>query len=1069
MIYSDQPKPEGVDSLEAISSYDNTLNNIQQAHDEITVQQKELEDRNKLTGERKTEIGFMANVWGYQEAKTIVKDITEGTQTSWWTTPLGSWNNKVDESLTMEDKISQIKTAGIDSTQWEELVSASNQQDLDKRISRNLEYTQAIKDFDNMPFSQQLGYSLLPSLLDPASWAVGFGLGKVFKTANMASKFSGMSQGVLKTMEGGALVGGAVGASEYLIQQENSAVYDERVKDAMLFGSALGMAIPLLPATFMGIGSATSQALNSRGVQNTLASTGVKDFVQKHLTLNPMDGVLTSKTATEEMKEFVRRSDTPLFVNRDSKGNAIPTGETAMGDRGALVDGNMNKIYEAQLEAAKRDGKSLTEIDRQHHEEFGLEVNKGRQAVGKDLATMTQVEREALFVKETGVNIPIDKKTGKSKLPDDFYSVIENAVLRDKLASGVLKVPPHLQYISDFFTTFAKEGTTHGVGGIAGKEGGLYLPRGMNRDYMLGLGQPQAIKQISEMLHADAFNKSLLASGEVTTKDLTKIAEGIYKKALDTDMRHRYLEEGVQKGTRSSRLRSLRMDTSLYPDMFNKSLQQSLYEYADNLGGKIAAKKHFGMTGGKSGNYKLELDSFKAKWAKEGASKKDIDNMEAIMETVLGTRKYQSDPNSLDNWAARMSKKSAGAMYNAGFSRYTLAEIGSVISKNGLINTINAFVPAHKQMIKVIRGMAKDDPILRLFVDIGLSGQHLKGVNYGRFEGMELSHNIGTGERVLDDLNHLGRKVSFFAQLQDTIDFIAGGAHLNELMTMAKDVKKMTPQQTSKFFRYGLTAKDIEAIGKENILFHTDGKTVKDYNIYNWTDKELAKKFHYSIQHAVKDTVVRTDGTRVHRFMSDNNSPLKQLLLQYTQFPAAAFERLLLNMDETSARTATGIITSTAIMYGMDSLADEALVRIGVKDKPMSVEDGIMKAILRTPFAGIVPSIYDGLAGSFGLVSSNGYQPKSGTLTAGAGISTVAREAKYIGLTLHDLFQGDYKKALEDASHGVPIMNAWTGVNVAYKSLTGQQMKERPVLGNPYTGLNDTKDEGLLRILNKGN
>ena len=218
---------------------------------------------------------------------------------------------------------------------------------------------------------------------------------------------------------------------------------------------------------------------------------------------------------------------------------------------------------------------------------------------------------------------------------------------------------------------------------------------------------------------------------------------------------------------------------------------------------------------------------------------------------------------------------------------------------------------------------------------------------------------------------------------------------------------------------------------------------IKDWNFLNWKDKNLARDVQNSLQAAVHDTIVRTDGTRVHRWQSDVDSPIKQMFLQYTQFPMAAYERLTANLDEMSARTAVGAIAAMGISYAAQDLMDAALVQAGVKDKRASEEDLAIKAFTKTQFSTIFPTIYDYIATMTGMKTTSGYQPTQGGLPSSAGVSTINKLLKLASSSPEDFLEGDYKKATADLAGVLPILNSLPLLNIAFKSLTGQTTREQ--------------------------
>ena len=674
-----------------------------------------------------------------------------------------------------------------------------------------------------------------------------------------------------------------------------------------------------------------------------------------------------------------------------------------------------------QLESAIEEAKNLkTPIDKIHKQ-----ANTRLSEIDKQIKELT----ETIATTKTKVDTP-----------EDFYQVIKSGI--GKEIKHLYPTPTHLKFIDDAYKTVRELADDAKLKGVAGKDDFGYHHIKYNLGNMMSDGHPVAISKINEMLLDTPLARDMLAKGEATLDDFAKEAERLFSVAQNQDLNHKYLGKGSGGSTSATKFRRLSMNTRLYPEYFSENIALTMTEYMDNMVGKLAAKKFFNLESDSSGSIKNSIDSFLREQAKAGASKADLDNAQAIIETVLGTRRMQKDPHKIDNFVGRISRKTAGALYNAGFSKYTLAEIGSVIGKFGLINTLQNFVPAHKMMLESISKMQPDNPNIKYFTNMGLAGQVIKAVQHDRFDAGEIVPYVGKGEQVLDDINHLGRKVSFFNHLQDTVDFMAGGAYLTHLMDIVESGRAMSKAESEMLSRYGIKANDIKKMKNENIIYHPDSKVVKDYNFYEWNDKDLGNKVLNSLQAAVKDTIVRTDGTRIHRYQSEVNGIFKPLFFQFSQFPVAAFERMLLNTNEVTARSAVGIGASATIMYGMLELEDAALVAAGVKDRRMSNDDLMLKALLRTPQAGLAQSVWDIPATAIGLTTSSGYQGQA-KFPVGAGAQALGNTFTGTIEGTKAFLEGDFEKGVKMYGKSTPIVNSLSGLNIFWKSMTGQTTKER--------------------------
>lgn len=1043
--------------------------------EELGKQQKELENKkiqsqNSVSFGTKMDAALTDNLFGYISAKEGINSI--------FSSDINTDSTIQQTPITPEDKNSILKGAMVKPEDINDFDSVITTEQLYKDLGRYTNKKAAEDTLNSLPLSENLAFSMAASVVDPMSWAMGFGIGKVFKGVELATKFTGASALAFKALENGATVGGSVGVSEFLLQKENRVIEPERLRDTIAFSAGLGAGIALLPSAIVGSAGLASQATQSHGVQ--MALTPVNDFIRSHLVLNPMDQILNSKTMPQWGKDIINTVDVPVFNYKDVNGNIITRdSENAMGYKRSL-EGQLYTAKREQIRQAKEQGIPLDELDKQHSVEYKQFETKIQDEVDRQYITKSTAELQTIYETETGVLLR--SKKGKPVIPDDYYNVITNSFKRE-LESNTpvdLVVPKHLQYIHDFYKTFAEEGTKNKLAGLANKSSFGYSPRSYDIEAMNQDARTLVVSRFEEMLKANKLVQAdlLTATPLKRTKieeDIRSTAEYLVQKAKDTDLRARYLDQGSPNNgsTRSTMLRQMKLDTSLYPQYFSKSVVGDLVSYHDNMGGRLATKKFLGLQTDGAGTIVSKLKGLQEKAINEGASKADIKNLEALVETVLGTRKITNDPHSDMNLVSRLGRKFASAMYSAGFSMYSLGEVGSVIAKNGLVNTIKEFIPAHQHTLNMIKGLDKEDPMIKYFNDVGLAGMVLRDSKNNRFETGDLVHFMSKGEKVLDSVNQFGRKISFFDHVQDTLDFMAGGAFLNDIRTLSTKLSTggaLSPQELSKFSRYGITEQDIKKFNTQNIQYYPNSNVVKDYNFYSWRDTDLSKRMLQAMQNNVSETIVRTDGTRIHRWQSEVDG-LKPLLLQYTQFPAAAYERLVLNMEEQTARTVSGAIAAMGISYAMLDLQDAALVQAGVKDVRTAPSDMAAKAFMKTQFSTILPNLWDMAAGLGGFTTSSGFTPNKGSLPSSPAITTAN---KVISKTVEIpklIADGDYEKAFANVGSNAPILNALPFIKAGFKALTNQKEVERgsgQILGTPSKDflmgrIEDTATHKLLK------
>lgn len=633
----------------------------------------------------------------------------------------------------------------------------------------------------------------------------------------------------------------------------------------------------------------------------------------------------------------------------------------------------------------------------------------------------------------------------REDLPKDLYDVVTAHIKKNKFDDDTFVVPQHLQYIQDFYSKFGEDATKYGLRGIAGKDSRGYGHVKWNTDYILANPQ-RAREQMKEMLLDDELTKAMLARNEVTVDEVTEIADNMVSAIEHKDYIRSFIDgsKGVSS-TSAVKQRVLRANTALHPEMLVNDISVIGYEYADRIGGRLALKKTYGLDADHNKTLAENINDYLDKAVKDsqarGFSKKqiekDVANARAVFETIQGSRKYNKDPDALVNKTVRMLKKGSGALFNAGFVKYAVVEPTVAIFRYGMKPVLDNYIPAIKMAKEQISNAAPTDPILKLYRQAGLSIQMQRGAKYDKYDNFEVVPSTGKVEMFLDKASHYGRKYSGFNYVNDVNDFIAGGAALHELQTVMRRPTDLTAGEASRMAKYGLSSDDLAKISRENLIVENTGN-VKDWNIDNWSDKELAARFVRYLGRATRDTIMRADGTRVHRWQSDVNNPISTLALQFTQMPTALYERLLLPLgDELSTRTFVGTFTAIGTMYTMLELEDMAMVKAGAKDERDTHEQLLVRAITRTPMAGIIPNFIDtGLMLTGNSPLGNSYTPRGDLMSTfgGAGYSTGNRVFKALQ-GLGDGFSGT------DASNMlklVPIINSLPVFNVGMKSLEHQ-------------------------------
>ena len=915
------------------------------------------------------------------------------------------------------------KTKDISIEDRIELYDVKNPRLLDQRMANQARYHRDIKILDDAG-AGGIALELGASLFDPVSWVVGGGVFKGFKLAETALNVQGKALTALQLAGSSVAAASAGGVSEALIQSSSDINDNERLNNVIGYSAALGLGIPAVLNTLKGM-------KNSKGNHSAVANALSEGTTNKSWTARfavSTSEQLRAGGTSDFARDLGDKAVTPAKAFKDTEGNFIvKSDDTAMDVRQEVVEASviqMEKNVHLRAKENKVDTATQAKMDGELWNKF---TNQVEQDVRSRMGKMSDEEIFGIYEKQTG------KKVDEST--EDLFDVVGSTLSREGFDSGKYLAPKDLGYVSKFYGDFGTRATKIELGGISGKDSRGYGHIKYNQQFILS-DVAGAISKFRDMLNADNINKSLIAKGELSEEEIGAMAERLVEKALDRDMSNRYLSKGTGGATSATKRRKLRLDRSLHADMFVNDISIIASEYADNIGGKIAMKEVYGLQADKSGSilgamedvYKKIIKEGRANNATERAIKRDVENTKAIFETVLGTRKFAKEGGA--QTVGRLGKKASNALYSAGFVLYGLVEPWVSVARHGLGNTISATIPAFKQMKELTKNVKPNDPLVKMLEHAGVAGQTMRGIKYDRYDNHEIAPTSGRAEMFLDKASHYSRKYSGFNYVNDISDILAGGAAMSDLFRIAASKGKskgVAKADASKLARYGIFTKDLDAIHTEKAIIRDKVGKVTDYNFPEWRNQDLAKSVQRYLQRAVTDTIMRSDGTRVHRWQSDVNNPLLNLGLQYTQMPTALYERLIYNgFDEINARTAVGIIGSMASMYMILSLENEVSRTLGGK---VQTEDELLtKAITRIPFVGILPNVYDYAAILTGNENSGGFMGRDVSQFGGAGMGV----ANKVFRAVQGLGDGLDDKDVKNFMKLAPIINSMPLVKSAF-------------------------------------
>lgn len=863
------------------------------------------------------------------------------------------------------------------------------------------------------------------SIFDPSSWAIGGFVGKAFQGIYVGAKVGKYTLLGLRGAEGSTTAGLINYATEKANQEAAGVRDDEKLLQLTSYGAAFGLALPVLPTAITQISQGAYRSRGAQIAKEYMQTNPVTSSLRKYLSLGA--GEQTKWQSTNPLVQEYSWAIAPSTgIRRASDGTPMIQKTTAMDLKAKYAERPFKEALEGLDTRSKQYGsgaKAWAEASKRDGDEFRRIVGEAEQEYGATIGQLSPPERIAQYKRATGIdelpeeasrrvdlnkvqerldellkirasvsgtNTPRAMKAGLSKKintakkkieelkakplqePDDLFNVLRADLHKQAVAVGKFKIPEGLEYVGKFFKAFSETATKLKVSGIAGKEGYGYFPVRYNRDF--AISNPAEYRaQLEQALRTDNYNASLLQRGELTDEDIIRQVDRFYERAINDDVRYKYLEKGTPSGSgSSSKARKVNINRRDFPELFKTDLVDTMGHYAREQGGRNAFIETFGIDPyAKGASPKKTIDSILDDVAKEGRVlgippkkvRKDVENLRAMMEGVLDVRRIQIDPNTFTNTAVRTLKALASTSFSAGFVKYNMVEWLSGAVHADFSKTVKNYLPAMEAVVNDIRKLPTNSPEFEAMRHTILASHSLMGQMFSRLDANELTGRLSFLENALQQLNNGIRKYSGFNITTDINEVAIAGAGMKKLFSLRPD--NLTIKDTEWLSRYGLNTDDLKAIINNKAIKRDKNGGVADYNLDGWSNQELASKFSIFMERVARDAVPVPNASSLHRFQSDVNDPIKSLFFQYTQVPTVLWDKVLLTVaDRPTADAMMGLGMATLGMYSIFKMDDELKVRLGLKEELTDDKEIFTRAFFSTGFVGV-----GGMAATVGLTA----------------------------------------------------------------------------------------------------
>ena len=539
----------------------------------------------------------------------------------------------------------------------------------------------------------------------------------------------------------------------------------------------------------------------------------------------------------------------------------------------------------------------------------------------------TYLESKHKAQEELWSNIPGEKDL--PKLPKDFEIPKGSTEYNERVKLYLKETPLKIAYkhqnpniakaaskVADYFNNQAINLKNSGLESMQHIQPNGYLPRSFNVEKM------EADKEgfINSLVNAMSKHP---ANAGVSFKKLTKEAEGVYNKVLDAHY-FKNVTEHSNPAISNVKKRNLQYSDYAMYDYLNKDLGLITSKYSRDTAGLIAVKKKLGVSSKSELHNKLK-DIF-GKDIKPETYK----DFEVIFDTLKGTREI---PRSHSIWdhTLRIGTKLSRAIFSPGFALSGIAELATPVAVNGFTNTIKAILPGFKTTIDLVRGKSINNPVVKELQQFNLVGKILESRQLNRYDTEDTMHAplrgfAGKFEETLDKTNHIIHKymgLGFITEASEITTLVSGMNYLYQMSKRVANKLEIAQHDLKALARLGVSEYDLLQL-HDNMKKYGKEKygQIQELNIDKW-EGNIADVITRALERNIKSTILEPDGINLPIWMSDPNSVLARVTMQFTRYPLSAYTQLTMKgIDEVSAKQILSIATNMSILAGVAQIKD---------------------------------------------------------------------------------------------------------------------------------------------------
>lgn len=459
----------------------------------------------------------------------------------------------------------------------------------------------------------------------------------------------------------------------------------------------------------------------------------------------------------------------------------------------------------------------------------------------------------------------------------------------------------------------------------------------------------------------------------------------------------------------------------------NEATIQQMYDYKTT--GKIATQEVFGT---------IDRAEYE-KYIKENVTSnaRYVSMLGDMFDRGLGTKQLPADMNDgFERFARTVSNYNYITM-GGQFAKYGLAEMGATIHSVGFRGLMQS-IPAFRETIAMYKKGYVPSAAQEANLRLADAGEIYKGNNMAALGDPQDIASTFAGENMgaFDKVEGWSKKMSQWMFRGSGLE--AGtvwtklvlpkafmGRILDQVSRGRLDARSMQDMS-----RWGLSPDDLVAISKENWKANESG-FVDDFNLDNWKDAELSKRFQRAVHRMSRDTIMRPDANRLPNWLTDGSvNPIIKMAKQFMSFMFLSHERLMMRgLNERQGHAAMAVLGSFMFLAMFETIAERVAIATGLlkekdayytSDDPEKFKEAMKRLATLNSYAGLGPTATEFAELFFG----DGYGNKARTLgkVAGGPALTRINSGKR---ALSDIIDGKYgdKAVVDFARTSVPFTN----------------------------------------------